>query len=80
MSTKTECPICYHNIKKSQMKTLSCSYLHVFHMKCIWKWLLISNTCPMCRETVEEYPKADCPYNEYIYYVNALVSRAKNKG
>ena len=74
-ANKPQCYICFYKIKDNQKKTLTCSFGHVFHMKCIWKWLVISNNCPLCRETVKSYPDYQCPYNEYIHYVNALVSK-----
>ena len=77
MSLKLKCSICYYTIKQSQMKTLSCN--HCFHMKCIWNWLVISNACPLCRSIVKPYPEQGCPYNEYVYYVNALVGKNKKR-
>lgn len=73
------CSICFYKIKKSQMKTLHCAYNHSYHQKCIWRWLVKSNTCPLCRERVSSLPGYDCEYNEYIHYINAL-SPSSSKG
>ena len=43
------CPVCFENINKNS-KILSCG--HMFHMDCILKWFVQSETCPVCR--VEE--------------------------
>ena len=41
------CTICLENVKNSPMQ---CG--HVFHNKCIKKWLKENDTCPNCREIV----------------------------
>ena len=75
-----QCSICYYNIKKnSQKKTLSCTGNHSFHQKCIWKWIVHNNSCPLCRETVSKYPSYQCEYNEYLHYVNALTYKQVTK-
>lgn len=72
----TQCSICYFQIKKpSQMKVLGCTGCHAFHQKCIWKWIVRNNSCPLCREVVQKYPSYQCEYNEYLHYVNALSSK-----
>lgn len=76
MENKSCCSICLTNIRKnSQRKTLTCN--HSFHMKCIWKWLVKTSTCPLCRESANITPEYDCPYNEYIHFVNACVNKNK---
>lgn len=42
-----ECIICFENIYKEHVPTYVCD--HMFHEKCINSWLLINNTCPICR-------------------------------
>ena len=74
-----QCSICFYKIKKSQMKTLTCKYNHSFHQKCIWQWLVKTNTCPLCREKVDVLPGYNCEYNEYYHYINAL-SPSPTKG
>lgn len=72
-----QCSICFFKIKQSQMKVLTCKYNHSFHQKCIWKWLTKTNTCPLCREKVNNLPSYNCEYNEYIHYINALTSKGQ---
>ena len=46
--TGPECSICLENI--SPMYSLSVRCGHVFHSKCINKWIIHGgNSCPMCR-------------------------------
>lgn len=47
-----KCPICIRKfIKKSKVTILDCK--HIYHTKCISKWLLKnSNECPMCKRKV----------------------------
>jgi hypothetical protein len=49
-----ECSICTEEIKKETGQvTLACS--HKFHLGCIGRWLMRSDSCPLCRgETVQE--------------------------
>ncbi|CAH0559960.1 unnamed protein product [Brassicogethes aeneus] len=42
---KEECAICLEDF---ETRELSCG--HVFHTKCISKWLQYNNTCPFCRK------------------------------
>ena len=44
------CTICTSEMKKTAAK-LRCS--HIFHKKCIQKWLSIHHVCPICREEVD---------------------------
>lgn len=43
-----ECPICFENTSISKLAILSCS--HKFHQICIYKWSILENSCPICRE------------------------------
>ena len=46
------CSICLDNIILSNISDniiLDCQ--HIFHKKCVNKWLKISKTCPLCRKT-----------------------------
>lgn len=47
-----QCPICFEEMKETDVCALPCS--HCFHEACIDKWLTRSSTCPMCRCDVEE--------------------------
>ena len=44
------CSICYNNYKKKEISKLKCN--HIFHKKCISKWLDTSHTCPLCRQSI----------------------------
>jgi hypothetical protein len=76
---KYQCYICFHTIKESQRKELVCVCKSSYHMKCIWKWLVINNICPICKQVVSMYPESCAKENEYIYYYNALSSHYANK-
>ena len=40
----------HHNYGGGESVTLHCD--HVFHKKCISKWLEYKNNCPMCRKQI----------------------------
>ena len=44
------CSICLEQIKSSEKIHLDCCH-HDFHLKCLWKWQIIQNNCPLCRHT-----------------------------
>lgn len=76
MDEKKFCSICFSNVQKvTQMKVLNCG--HNFHMKCVWKWIVKNPSCPICRISVSKTPSYDCPYNEYIHFVNAVSNKNK---
>lgn len=51
-----ECSICYDIIEVSGGNvTLGCQ--HKYHLGCIGRWLLKSETCPMCRKETSEKEK-----------------------
>lgn len=45
-----ECAICKQNLGSAYLTRLPCK--HVFHSKCINKWLDKKSTCPLCRQKV----------------------------
>jgi len=63
---KTNCAICYENIKEDQLSDISwieypnietpCK--HIFHKLCLHKWINIPNNkynnCPICRANIDE--------------------------
>ncbi|CAN6380547.1 unnamed protein product [Urochloa humidicola] len=45
-----ECAICFEDFDDGEeVSVMPCSRGHEFHVKCIGKWLVRSNTCPLCR-------------------------------
>jgi len=55
-TTKMECSICQDAIDASGGRvTLACQ--HHYHLGCIGRWLLKSETCPMCRQETSDKEK-----------------------
>lgn len=54
------CSICYSEMKlmKSSMVIVITDCKHLFHRKCIKKWLAIQNRCPLCSTQIEEADKS----------------------
>ena len=52
MTDLGECGICKSPIYESDHKPILCG--HMFHDKCINKWLDKKNSCPICRRTIRE--------------------------
>ena len=47
------CPICYEEYERCiELRIMECPGDHVFHKKCIDKWLMKSDKCPMCNLSV----------------------------
>ncbi|XP_008463025.1 E3 ubiquitin-protein ligase At4g11680 [Cucumis melo] len=47
-----ECCICLAKyIDKEEVRQLPCS--HVFHLKCVDKWLAITSSCPLCKQQLQ---------------------------
>jgi hypothetical protein len=44
-----ECIICYNQLDNDDIKQ-ECG--HSFHTLCLYKWILESDTCPICRSTL----------------------------
>ncbi|OMJ89027.1 hypothetical protein SteCoe_8845 [Stentor coeruleus] len=50
--TESECQICGDYFEISEMATiLNCT--HSFHQSCIYPWLRMKNSCPVCRQIIE---------------------------
>lgn len=46
------CSICLNKIETNEyIRKLKCN--HLFHKKCVDKWLKKNQNCPMCRKTIE---------------------------
>lgn len=41
------CPICLDDFETGAVSLKRCG--HSFHAVCLWKWMEIQNTCPLCR-------------------------------
>nr|GMD57178.1 E3 ubiquitin-protein ligase EL5 [Ipomoea batatas] len=46
-----ECAICIAGFEKGDITTVLCSCNHKFHSECIAIWLVLHQTCPICRAT-----------------------------
>jgi len=54
---KLFCTICQNNLKKGEHKVKLCNCGHVFHRKCLSKYMKIKKTnfeCPNCKESYKE--------------------------
>lgn len=50
-----ECSICLNDFEISHcVKILPCNKKHIFHSKCIDKWLSHNKACPICRQEVSK--------------------------
>merc|ERR1712137_640166 len=60
------CPICLENVKVDLLVKI-CSDIgnaHIFHKRCLHKWLVKCNNCPVCRRpgivsALAEFPNDD---------------------
>lgn len=51
-----DCSICIEGMKTGSIVTvLMCG--HIFHNECIYKWIIESKFCPVCRHDYTEYYK-----------------------
>ena len=45
------CSICLDEFKEGdELRLVECS--HNFHIECLDKWLMLKNTCPICRKNI----------------------------
>lgn len=64
----TDCPICYDKITiQTGVCTLNCS--HSYHLRCIVKWISTNESCPCCRNEINQYEKI-----QDILYENDTIS------
>lgn len=49
--SQKECVICLNELK-SGFINLNCSIEHLFHKKCLSKWIEFNMTCPLCRSPI----------------------------
>lgn len=50
----TECPICLGDFIEGEKMRILPKCKHLFHVKCIDKWLLSHSSCPICRQQLFE--------------------------
>jgi hypothetical protein len=62
-----ECSICYEEIKDKI--SLECN--HSFCKECIYRWVVKSGTCPMCRKCVQYRERLDA-INHNVYNGNLI--------
>lgn len=57
--TSVQCSICFDEFKaaESNVRKLPCN--HLFHQNCIFPWLRINGTCPVCRARLSVGNEAD---------------------
>lgn len=48
-----DCPICLEKLVSENVQELQCG--HMFHNKCLEKWLEENHTCPYCRSLVDHH-------------------------
>jgi hypothetical protein len=46
------CPVCIQDIDERDQESTECS--HVFHKKCLGKWIRLNTNCPVCRKDLPE--------------------------
>jgi len=47
-----QCSICMEDYEEDSSVSKSVSCLHLFHEKCLTKWIEINKTCPICRSDI----------------------------
>lgn len=47
--TDTQCSICFDEFKLAETEVRKLPCAHLFHEACIFPWLRINGTCPVCR-------------------------------
>jgi len=64
---KKQCSICLEELDENNQnnETLICN--HVFHEKCITEWFKYSNSCPNCRETIQQNNPHIITHNNLIH-------------
>lgn len=55
LGEQTKCLICLDEFQDSdELKTLPC--LHIYHHKCVDRWLCTDNSCPVCKTPIGQVP------------------------
>lgn len=53
-TSATDCPICLGEFREGENMRILPKCKHLFHVKCIDKWLLSHSSCPICRQLLFE--------------------------
>ena len=67
------CVICFENIEKDNFVITSCN--HIYHFSCLLLHLTYKNTCPLCRDKIED----ERPKKEIIILNNVNENRNRNR-
>ena len=74
------CTICFLNVNYEQMPITRLICGHTFHMKCISTWIFNSNSCPNCRQKIDEDPNFNiCPRCKDIIEENTVAATFNGK-
>ena len=68
------CPICLENIKNRY--TTQCN--HHFCSVCIFKWLCIHQTCPLCRKKINKIETPKYQPSDFVKGCSILTSFLNN--
>jgi hypothetical protein len=49
--SQSVCSICFEDLRENQIKKTLSRCKHMFHNRCINKWLRTNMTCPICRDS-----------------------------
>ncbi|KAD4584284.1 hypothetical protein R6Q59_036815 [Mikania micrantha] len=53
-TSSTDCPICLGEFSEGEKMRILPKCNHLFHVKCIDKWLMSHSSCPICRQLLFE--------------------------
>ena len=63
-----QCNICLDEMENMDTFKTPCN--HIFHNRCVAQWLLINDTCPLCRTIVVKTDERNLTSTDIIYYDN----------